>query len=123
MLTNPGGEFSTLLSLVLVCFTVGSETGPPRSYVGLLLVLVPFVGVSIAHDLEPSDLAAALVFFVGPWTVGGWSGAASTAATRRSPGPSGWSASGSWRRHALRRRSAPGSPASCTTSCPTRSAW
>jgi signal transduction histidine kinase len=69
--TNPAGEFSTLLSLVLVCFTIGSETAPPRSYVGLLLVLVPFVAVSIAHDLEPSDLAAALVFFVGPWTVGG----------------------------------------------------
>jgi signal transduction histidine kinase len=32
---------------------------------------VPFVAVSIAQDLEPSDLAAALVFFVGPWTVGG----------------------------------------------------
>ncbi len=56
---------------MLVCFTIGSETRPPRSYVGLLLVLVPFVGVSIAHDLEPSDLAAALVFFVGPWAVGG----------------------------------------------------
>ena len=69
--TNPAGEFSTLLSLVLVCFTIGSETGPPRNYVGLLLVLVPFLGVSISHGLLPSDLAAALVFFVGPWTVGG----------------------------------------------------
>ena len=71
VLTNPSGEFSTLLSLVLVCFTIGSETGPPRSYVGLLVVLVPFIGVSIAHGLVPSDLAAGLVFFVGPWTVGG----------------------------------------------------
>ena len=71
VLTNPQGEFSTLLSLVLVSFTVGSETRPPRSYVGLLLILVPFLGVSIAQDLEPSDLAAALVFFVGPWLVGG----------------------------------------------------
>jgi len=71
VLTNPAGEFSTLLSLVLVCFTIGSETGPPRTYVGLLVVLVPFVAMSIVHDLEPSDLAAALVFFVGPWTVGG----------------------------------------------------
>jgi signal transduction histidine kinase len=32
---------------------------------------VPFIGVSIAEGLEPSDLAAALVFFVGPWVVGG----------------------------------------------------
>src|SRR6478672_12947193 len=71
IVTNPAGEFSTLLSLVLVCFTIGSETGPPRTYVGLLLVLVPFLGVSIAQGLVPSDLAAALVFFVGPWTVGG----------------------------------------------------
>ena len=71
VLTNPSGEFSTLLSLVLVCFTIGAETDPPRSHVGLLVVLVPFLGVSIAHDLEPSDLAAALVFFAGPWAVGG----------------------------------------------------
>ena len=71
VLTNPQGEFSTLLSLVLVCFTIGAETEPPRSYLGLLLVLVPFVAVSIAKTLEPSDLAAALVFFVGPWVVGG----------------------------------------------------
>jgi signal transduction histidine kinase len=71
VLTNPSGEFSTLLSLVLVCFTIGAETRPPRSQVGLLVVLVPFLGVSIAQHLEPSDLAAALVFFVGPWAVGG----------------------------------------------------
>jgi signal transduction histidine kinase len=70
VLVNPAGEFSTLLSLVLVCFTVGYETRPPRSYLGLLLVVVPFVAVSVLHDLEPSDLAAALVFFVGPWAVG-----------------------------------------------------
>lgn len=28
LLINPDGELSTLLALVLVCFTVGSETGP-----------------------------------------------------------------------------------------------
>ena len=70
VLTNPQGQFSILLSLVLVCFTVGYETRPPRSYVGLAIVLLPFVGVSIAEGLEPSDLAAGLVFFAGPWTVG-----------------------------------------------------
>ena len=32
ILTNPQGQFSILLSLVLVCFTVGYETRPPRSY-------------------------------------------------------------------------------------------
>ncbi len=70
LLINPQGEFSTLLSLVLVCFTVGSETKPPRAYVGLGLVVVPFLVVSVVEQFEPSDLAAALVFFVGPWAVG-----------------------------------------------------
>ena len=64
---NPDGEFSTLLSLVLVCFTVGSETRPPRNYIGLGLVVVPFLVVSVINDLRPSDLAAAVVFFLGPW--------------------------------------------------------
>ena len=67
---NPAGEFSTLLSLVLVCFTVGAETRPPRNYLGLALVFVPFMAVSIREGFEPSDLAAGLVFFAGPWAVG-----------------------------------------------------
>ena len=67
---NWEGQFSTLLSLVLVCFTLGADTRPPRSYVGLGVVLVPFMVLSIIEGLEPSDLAAAIVFFVGPWTVG-----------------------------------------------------
>ncbi len=67
---NPGGQFTTLLSLVLVCFTVGSETRTPRNYLGLGLVLVPFLIVSVIETFEPSDLAAALVFFAGPWAVG-----------------------------------------------------
>lgn len=67
---NPQGEFSTLLALVLVCYTIGSETEPPRAYAGILVVVVPFLGVSIREGLVPSDVAAALVFFVGPWLVG-----------------------------------------------------
>lgn len=67
---NPSGEFSTLLSLVLVSFTVGAETRPPWNYLGLALVMVPFLVVSTVEGFEPSDLAAALVFFGGPWTVG-----------------------------------------------------
>ena len=35
VVTNPEAQFSTLLSLVLMCFTVGYETRPPRSYLGL----------------------------------------------------------------------------------------
>jgi signal transduction histidine kinase len=70
LLVNPEGEFTTLLSLVLVCFTVGAEVEPPRSYSGLGVVLVPFLGAMISHGLVPSDVAAALVFLVGPWAVG-----------------------------------------------------
>jgi hypothetical protein len=65
---NPNGDFTTLLSLVLVSFTVGSETRPPRNFIGLGLVVVPFLVVSVIETFEPSDLAAAVVFFVGPWT-------------------------------------------------------
>ena len=70
LLINPDGELSTLLALVLVCFTVGSETEPPRSYLGLALIVLPFLGVNMSRGLVPSDVAAGLVFFVGPWLVG-----------------------------------------------------
>jgi signal transduction histidine kinase len=70
ILTNPDGEFSVLLSLVLVSFTVGAETDPPVSYVGLAVVLVPFMAAMITAGLVPSDVAAAVVFLVGPWGVG-----------------------------------------------------
>jgi signal transduction histidine kinase len=67
---NPQGEFSLLLSLVLVCYTIGAETEAPRRYAGIALVTLTFLGVSISEGLVPSDVAAALVFFVGPWSVG-----------------------------------------------------
>ncbi len=67
---DPKGEFSTLLALVLVSFTVGVETSPPRSYGGLAVVLIPFLAAMAVDGPEPSDFAAALVFLVGPWSVG-----------------------------------------------------
>ncbi len=67
---NPRNEFTTVLSLVLVAFTVGHETRPPRSYLGLGLVLVPFLVNLGRSQSVPSDVAAALVFLVGPWVVG-----------------------------------------------------
>ena len=70
ILTDPTGELSVLLSLVLVSFTVGAETGPPRSHVGLAVTVVPFVAALSYKGLKPSDLAATLVFLVGPWAVG-----------------------------------------------------
>ena len=70
IISNPQNEFTTLLSLVLVSFTVGAENDPPWSYFGLGLVFIPFLVVSIVESFEPSDLAAGLVFFAGPWAVG-----------------------------------------------------
>ncbi len=70
VVTNPEGEFSVLLSLVLVSFTVGAETEPPVSYAGLAVVLVPFFAASISAGMVPSDVAAAVVFLLGPWVVG-----------------------------------------------------
>lgn len=67
---NPDAQFSTLLALVLVSYTIGAETGPPRSYVGLAVVLVPFLVAMALQGLVPSDLGAAFVFVVGPWAVG-----------------------------------------------------
>ena len=67
---NAENEFTTLLSLVLVSFTVGYETRPPRSYFGLAVVLIPFLINIASRVLVPSDVAAAMVFLVGPWAVG-----------------------------------------------------
>ena len=72
VLINPEGEFTTLLALVLVSFTLGAELDPPGSWFGLSLVVVPFLAVIVAEGLEPSDVAAALVFLGGPWAVGGF---------------------------------------------------
>jgi len=67
---NPENEFTTVLSLVLVSFTVGYETRPPRSWLGLGLALIPFFIGMVRAQFVPSDLAAALGFLVGPWAVG-----------------------------------------------------
>ena len=83
LVTDPENEFSVLLALVLVAFTVGSETDPPRSHVGLAIVVVPFVAVLASEGLQPSDLAAALVFLVGPWAVG-------TLLRQGTPHPEAW---------------------------------
>lgn len=70
LVVNPEGQLSTLLALVLVAYTNGAENDPPRSYLGLAVIVVPFLGALTLEGLEPSDIAAALVFLVGPWTVG-----------------------------------------------------
>lgn len=70
LVVNPDGQLSTILAMVLVAYANGAHSDPPRSYVGLAVVVVPFVGALALEDLEPSDLGAALVFLVGPWSVG-----------------------------------------------------
>ncbi|MFV0634832.1 sensor histidine kinase [Demequina sp.] len=71
LITNPAGQFSTVLALVLISYTVGFESPPPRRYVGLAILGVPFVGAALARtSFEFSDLAAAVVFISGPWLVG-----------------------------------------------------
>lgn len=69
---NPDSEYTLILSLVLCCFTIGHECETPRSYVGLAMVLLPFlVGIVVqSSELVPSDIAAAAMFLAGPWTVG-----------------------------------------------------
>ena len=70
LVVNPEGQFSTLLALVLVAYTNGAENERRASYLGLAVLVVPFVGALALEGLEPSDLAAAMVFLVGPWSIG-----------------------------------------------------
>jgi signal transduction histidine kinase len=67
---NPNHEYTTLLCLVLLSYTIGVETVPPASYVGLLVILTPFMVAMVIAGLVPSDVAAAIVFLIGPWSVG-----------------------------------------------------
>lgn len=70
VLLNPAGELSTLLSIVLVSASIGFHATGRRRALGIAGVLGTFLVVSVLDGFEPSDLAAGLVFFVGPWTVG-----------------------------------------------------
>jgi signal transduction histidine kinase len=67
---NPDGDFTTLLAIVLVAYSIGAETDPPRNWLGLAMLAVPALGVFLAEGLEPSDVAALIVFMAGPWAVG-----------------------------------------------------
>lgn len=67
---NPEDQFSTLLALVLVSYSIGLYARPPRTYVGLAVMVISLMVASVPEGFEPSDAAAALVFLVGPWWVG-----------------------------------------------------
>jgi signal transduction histidine kinase len=68
--TNPDGQFATLLAIVVVAYTLGAETEPPRTWFGLGVIAVPYVVFSVRAGLEPSDLAALVVFVAGPAAAG-----------------------------------------------------
>lgn len=70
VLLNPAGELSTLLSIVLVSYSVGAHAPRRRRVLGIAAIFATFLVVSVLDGFEPSDLAAGLVFFIGPWTVG-----------------------------------------------------
>lgn len=70
VLLNPAGELSTLLSTVLVSYSVGAHASRHWRVAGISAIFGTFLVVSVLDGFEPSDLAAGLVFFVGPWTVG-----------------------------------------------------
>lgn len=70
VVVNPDGQFTTVLALVLVAFTVGADAEPPRDRLGLGIVAAPFLAAVAVDGFEPSDVGAAAVFIAGPWAVG-----------------------------------------------------
>ncbi|MFC6285053.1 sensor histidine kinase [Nocardioides sp. GCM10027113] len=70
ILLNPDNQYSTVLALVLVSYTIGAEVLGRRSWLGLAVVVVPYVVVMLLQGLVPSDVAAVFMFVVGPWVVG-----------------------------------------------------
>lgn len=70
LVVNPMDQYSMVFAIALVSYTLGAECARPRSVVGLALVCLPYLAAMVARGLIPSDLAAALVFVVGPWVVG-----------------------------------------------------
>ena len=67
-----GGELSVVLAMLVMAFTVGSETEGRRSWAGLAALAVPFLlGLALGSGrLIPGDFAAGLVLIVGPWIAG-----------------------------------------------------
>ena len=70
LVVNPEGQFSTVLAVVVASYTLGAHARPPRDYLGVTVLASAFVTASVLEGLEPSDLAAVLVFLVGPFGVG-----------------------------------------------------
>ena len=72
VLSANGGGLSVALGLLIVSFTLGSETSGRRSHVGAAL-LATVVVVGFVFDLEGpwvGDIAAAATLVAGPWFAG-----------------------------------------------------
>jgi signal transduction histidine kinase len=70
MVLDSDGQLSVFAALVIVCFTVGSELDPPRSWLGLALAVVPFwIGFAVVGG-GVSDFVAVTVLYGGSWAVG-----------------------------------------------------
>ena len=72
LLAINGGDLSVVFGLLVMAFTVGAETDGVRSWLGLAVLLTPFlVGIALANDeLVPGDLGAGLVIIGLPWLAG-----------------------------------------------------
>ena len=71
-LAGNGGGLSVALALLIVSFTVGSETEGPRSWVGLGLLAVPLT-FSLLLDVREAvagDVAAVVTLVAVPWIAG-----------------------------------------------------
>ena len=122
LVLDSDGQFSVFAALVIVGFTAGAEVDPPRAWIGLALAVIPFwVGFAVIGG-GVSDFVAVTVLYGGSWASGRCCGSAANATPRSPSARNGPSGTGRPRQRGRSPRSARGSPASCTTSSPTRSA-
>jgi signal transduction histidine kinase len=70
LIIDPNGQFAVFAALVIVSLTAGMELDPPRAWVGLVLLLVPFWVSYALTEGAVSDFVAVTVLYGGSWLVG-----------------------------------------------------
>lgn len=67
-----GGELSVVFGLLIMAFTIGTETEGIRSWLGMLLLLGFFLSALVLENraVIPGDLGAGLVLVALPWVAG-----------------------------------------------------